>query len=110
MNDMTGLKVGDKVLVQRIHSDDSVGIVESESRTQVTVGRIKFRKRDGHAVGPHSYWSPWIAPATPADIKRVADKELRRESVSYMQTFDSSRWSHDAIVAAAVMLRASVKP
>ena len=109
MTDFSHLKVGDSVIVKRLHTADQVRSVEHETPTRVTVDRAVYRKSDGQRVGEQGYGTPWLALYTPEACERIKVLEKRREAVRYMRDTDSSKWSDDAILVAAELLRASVK-
>jgi hypothetical protein len=87
------LKPGDKVLYGS-HRDDSIGVVERVTPTQIIVGGTRYNRKTGRRVGPYSgFCRPRIQRAT---AERLAEVETANRKARAVYTIRRAIESYDA--------------
>ncbi len=87
---LQSLKEGDKVIRSaRFWDDPEVLVVESLTKTTITVGGTKYKKSDGWAAGNPSKWNrPYISKYTPELGAKIEAAELKRRLVTKIAAFN----------------------
>jgi len=69
---LQNLKVGDAVIIKPVFGDSVIGLVSRLTKTQIAVGRDKYRKTNGFLVGGDAYYRHHIKEATKERLDAIA--------------------------------------
>jgi len=90
-NWLQNLKPGDKVIRSStgIGAPDTVSTVERVTSTQIIIGADKYRKVNGRRISDSSWYSVWLAEATP---ERIAEIDCKKRRLSLCRKLQDVQW------------------
>ena len=95
MNSLESLKVGDKVKIQRSSpmAQDSLGTISRLTKTQLIVGKEKFKRDTGRRIGDRGSWyCAWASIPTKGDIKVLSEAHEKRMLINKITS--CCDWKH----------------
>lgn len=93
MQNLENIKVGDKLYIGSSYLHEGVYRVDRVTKTQVMVGTLRFRKRDGYQVGGYAI----ARLATSEDEKRMVAEKRYNTLLAAVRKIDFRRCSSDQL-------------
>lgn len=92
MENFEDIKVGEKLIMNRLWYDSQVGTVEKVTKTTFTVNGIVFNKNSGRQRGAYDSYSYWyVSRATEEQLARIKMETATKNYVNYLKKFDYSK-------------------